>query len=132
MTPSQAIQLHNDAYGARDADTLLEALAPGCLYEMPLLRSRMVGRHEIAEGLRLAFAATTGCTMAITRIRESGDTAIAEGVMTAQLARERETVEVPFALVAQAGEGGINRISVYLDAKPFRLWADGPILALAG
>ena len=52
MTPAQAIALHNQTYASRDAAALLDALAPGCLYEMPLLRTRMVGRHEITEGLR--------------------------------------------------------------------------------
>lgn len=132
MTPSQAIALHNAAYQSRDASTLLDALAPGCLYEMPLLRSRMVGRAEIAEGLRLALAATTHCSLEVTRSREAGGVALVEGVMTAALARERTTATLPFAMVAEAGEGGISRISLYLDARPYRLWSDGPVMAIAG
>ena len=132
MTPAQAIALHNQAYASRDTTALLDALAPGCLYEMPLLRTRMVGRHEITEGLRLALAATTRCTLAVTRTRESGTTALAEGVMTAALAREKETAAIPFAMVVEAGQSGIARISLYLDARPFRLWADGPVMAMAG
>lgn len=132
MTPRDAIALHNAAYQSRDPGPLLDALAPGCLYEMPLLRSRMVGRGEIAEGLRLAFAATTSCSLEISRTRQSGDTALAEGVMTAALAREKTSATVPFAMVVEAGETGISRISLYLDARPFRLWADGPVMAMAG
>ena len=52
--------------------------------------------------------------------------------MTAELAREKTSATVPFAMVVESGEGGINRISLYLDAKPFRLWADGPVMAMAG
>ena len=132
MTPSQAIALHNAAYESRDASALLDALAPGCLYEMPLLRSRMVGRAEIAEGLRLALTATTRCSLEISRSRETDSVALVEGVMTARLAREGTTATLPFAMVAQAGESGISRISLYLDAKPYRLWADGPVMAMAG
>lgn len=132
MTPQEAIALHNAAYKNRDAGPLLGALAPGCLYEMPLLRSRMVGRREIAEGLRLAFAATSACSLEISRTRQSGDTALAEGEMAAELVREKTGATVPFAMVVEAGEAGIRRISLYLDAKPFRLWADGPVMAMAG
>lgn len=132
MSPREAIALHNGAYESRDAAALLDALAPGCLYEMPLLRSRMVGRAEIAEGLRLAFAATTRCRLEITRSRESAGAALVEGVMTADLAREKTSATLPFAMVAEAGSNGITRMSLYLDAKPFRLWADGPVMAMAG
>lgn len=130
MTPRDAIALHNAAYETRDPDALLDALAPGCLYEMPLLRSRMVGRAEIAEGLRLALAATTRCVLETGREREAGDLAMAEGTMTADLTREGTTATLPYAIVAEAGEGGISRISLYLDARPFRLWADGPVMAM--
>ncbi len=132
MTPQDAIALHNAAYESRDAGPLLDALAPGCLYEMPLLRSRMVGRREIAEGLRLAFAATSRCTLEISRTRQSGEAALAEGVMTADLVRERTSATLPFAIVAEVGASGITRISLYLDARPYRLWADGPVMAMAG
>jgi hypothetical protein len=132
MTPLDAIALHNAAYASRDAGALLDALAPGCLYEMPLLRSRMVGRAEIAEGLRLAFAATSRCALEITRERHSGAAALVEGVMTAELVREKTTAALPFAMVAESGQGGITRMSLYLDARPFRLWADGPVMAMAG
>lgn len=130
MTPGEAIRLHNAAYERREAGAFLEALADGALYEMPLLRSRMVGRAEIAEGLRLAFAATQGCAMALARLRESGGTALAEGRLTARLAREGTTAEIPFAMVAAVNGDRIARLSVYLDARPFRLWADGPVMAV--
>jgi len=130
MTPADAIRLHNQAWESRDAAALLDALAPGALYEMPLLRSRMVGRAEIAAGLALAMDATTRCAIEVTRLREAGDTAIAEGTMRPVLARDGTSPEIPCAIVAETNGGAIGRISVYLDARPFRLWADGPVMAM--
>lgn len=132
MTPRDAIALHKTAYESRNPSALLDALAPGCLYEMPLLRSRMVGRAEIAEGLRLALAATSRCTLETDREREAGNLGMAEGRMTADLVREGTTATLPFAIVTETGEGGISRISLYLDARPYRLWADGPVMAMTG
>jgi hypothetical protein len=36
---------------------------------------------------------------------------------------------MPAALVMQARGDAIARLSIYLDARPYRLWADGPIFA---
>lgn len=132
MTPTDAIALHNAAYEKRDAGPFLAAMALGGLYEMPLLRSRMVGRAEIATGLNLAFAATGACSMTVSRCRESGGTALAEGVMTVALHHEGRRAEIPFAMVAQVADGAVQRLSVYLDARPYRLWADGSVMAMAG
>lgn len=132
MTPADAIRLHNAAWESRDAAALLDALAPGALYEMPLLRSRMVGRAEIAAGLALGFEATERCAVEVTHVRAAEDTAIAEGVMRPALKREGTTPEIPCAIVAEIANGAIARISVYLDARPFRLWADGPVMAMSG
>lgn len=130
MTPADAIRLHNAAWESRDAAALLDALAPGALYEMPLLRSRMVGRAEIAAGLEIGFGATERCAVEVTAVREAGDTAIAEAVLRPALTREGTTPEIPCAIVAEVAGDAIARISVYLDARPFRLWADGPVMAM--
>lgn len=131
MSPADAIRLHSSAWENRDAAALLDAMAPGALYEMPLLRSRMVGRAEIAAGLALGFEATERCAFEVVGLREAGDTAIAEGVMRPALKREGTTPEIPCAVVAEVTGKAITRLSVYLDARPFRLWADGPVMAMA-
>ena len=51
--------------------------------------------------------------------------------MTASLNRNDETVDTTFGIVAEVTDGKFSRLSVYLDARPYRLWADGPILALS-
>ncbi len=129
MTASDAIRHHNTALESRDPSALLGVLAETSLYEMPLLRGRMVGRDEIAEGLRLAYGAMTACRINLAREREADGTAMAEGVMTATLAHEDKTVEVPFAIVAQTLGDQVKRLSVYLDARPFRLWSPGPVMS---
>jgi hypothetical protein len=39
---------------------------------------------------------------------------------------------MPLALVMATEDGLISRLSTYLDARPYRLWSDGPIFAAAG
>ena len=130
MSPSDAIRTHNDAWQARDPARLVAMFAAGGLYEMPLLRSRMVGRAEIAEGLERGFAACRGVATEIGRLREAGATAMAEGAMEATLAATGERARIPFAMVAVVEGDAVRRFSVYLDARPFRLWSDGPVIAL--
>ena len=36
---------------------------------------------------------------------------------------------MPASVVLEARDGKIARLSTYLDARPYRLWSDGPIFA---
>lgn len=130
MTAAQALRAYCDAFAARDGARVAALFAPGALYEFPLVRPRMVGDAEIRAGLARAFAVMTGCAIALARVHESGSTALAEGAMDVRLAREPGSASLPFALVAVAEGRGLRRLSVYLDARPFRPWSDGPVLAL--
>ncbi|MEX2647947.1 MAG: nuclear transport factor 2 family protein [Alphaproteobacteria bacterium] len=125
-----AIRAYCAAFAARDADSIVALFAERGLYEMPLLRTRMVGSAEIAAGLARAFAIMTACSIELQRVRANGATALAEGTMTATVAREPRPMTAPFALVAAMAGDRVGRLSVYLDARPHRLWSDGSVLAL--
>lgn len=130
MTPDAAIRRYADAFAARDADAVVALFAPLGLYEMPLLRSRMVGHAEIREGLERAFALVTSCAIGLRSVRSLGSLGLAEGDMLGTLAREPSAFRIPFALAARVEATRLVRLSIYLDARPFRLWSDGPVLAL--
>jgi ketosteroid isomerase-like protein len=130
MSPTEAIERYATAFAARDAKAILALFAQVALYEMPLLRSRMVGLAEIAAGLERAFAVASEITIVLERMRAQGPVAMAEGVMTARIEGEGAGMRVPFAIVASLAGDRLDRLSVYLDARPHRLWSDGPVLAL--
>ncbi len=56
---------------------------------------------------------------------------IAEGKLQAKLKRDAAPVEMTAAVTLEAKDGKITRLSAYLDARPYRLWTDGPIFASA-
>jgi limonene-1,2-epoxide hydrolase len=129
MTPTELLQAHARAFAARDVEATVALFGANALYEMPLLRGRLVGQHEIRAGLARAFAVMTGCALTLDRVLAAGATALAEGVMDA--ATIRGPARMPFAMVAVAEGGRLQRLTVHLDARPFRLWSDGPVLAVA-
>ena len=131
MTPDTALKTYCTAFAARDSRTIVDLFASGGLYEIPFLKNRLVGHAEIAGGLDAMFAVVETCAIDIDKIRATERVAIGEGRLTASLNRNGETVDTPFGVVAEVADGKLARLSVYLDARPYRLWADGPILALS-
>jgi len=54
---------------------------------------------------------------------------IGEGQLQAKLHRDPAPVAMTAAITLEARDGKIARLSTYLDARPYRLWTDGPIFA---
>lgn len=129
MTPSEAIDAYCRAFAARDLEGALALFDGQALYEMPLLRTRMVGYGEICAGLACAFEIVSSCKIEMSRVLSNGAMAIGEGVM--DLATPRGPARIPFAAVAVMRDDRLIRLSLHLDARPFRLWSDGPVLAVA-
>ena len=96
---------------------------------MIVLGQRLIGKGEIAAGFRRIFEVSQSATITLSAIKESNQVAIAEGRMVAKLHRDKAPVELPLAMTLEARDGRIARLSTYLDARPYRLWADGPIFA---
>ena len=130
MTPAEALRAYCDAFAARDVERVVALFAANALHELPLVRPRLVGAAEIRAGLTCAFAVVTDCRIALARVHETGSTALAEGVMELGLARAPGRASLPFALVGVISDGRLGRLSAYLDARPFRPFTDGPVLAL--
>ncbi len=131
MTPDTALKTYCTAFAARDSRSIVDLFASGGLYEIPFVKNRLVGHAEIAGGLDAMFAVVDDCNIELGNIRATDRVAIGEGRLTASLNRNRETVDTPFGIVAEVEDDKLKRLSVYLDARPYRLWSDGPILALS-
>jgi ketosteroid isomerase-like protein len=129
MNTAPALQAFLDAFAAKNADAVAALFTEGAVYELPLLGQRLVGRREIRTGLARIFALAERCAFEISAAQSSDAATIAEGRLKAKLHRDRDPVDMPAAIVMQARGGAIDRLSTYLDARPYRLWNDGPIFA---
>ncbi|MDZ4738263.1 MAG: nuclear transport factor 2 family protein [Rhodospirillaceae bacterium] len=128
-TPDQLVRQFCAGFSARNATALKALFGPHALFEFPFLQPRLVGQSEIWAGLERAFEIADGIAIELQVVKENGGHAIAEGRMEAHVARDDLSIAVPFALVAEARDGKLGRLSIYCDAHPYRLWSDGPVMA---
>jgi len=131
MSPDTALRTYCTAFAAKNVGAIAGLFGPNGLYEIPFLKNRLVGRAEIERGLAAMFAVVDSCAIDLQNVRSNGTAAIGEGRLQAKLNRDGESVDAPFGIVAEVVGGKLARLVVYLDARPYRLWADGPILALS-
>jgi ketosteroid isomerase-like protein len=128
-----SLKIHLDAYcrafNERSLDGTIAQFADHALFELPLLGQRLFGRAEIAAGLRRIFEVTESARLTFSDVTASEPMLIAEGELQAKLHRDAAPVAMPAAVVLEAKDGKIVRLSTYLDARPYRLWSDGPIFA---
>jgi SnoaL-like domain len=137
MTPREQLTSYCEAFNQRDLQKALALFAVRALFEMPLLGQRLIGRREITAGLARVFELTQSAAIRISALEEPaslamGPLVMGEGWLTARLHRDPAEVSIPLAVALEGDAGGIARLSVYLDARPYRLWTDGPILASRG
>ena len=116
------------SFNARDLDPLVSLFSAYALFEMPLLGQRIFGESEIRGSHQRIFDLSEYAQIDISAYKASGPVVIAEGTLESKLLRDNLPVEMPLAMTMQDVDGKIVRLSVYLDARPYRLWADGPIL----
>jgi hypothetical protein len=116
-------------FNARDLDPLVSLFWPYALFEMPLLGQRIFGESEIRGSHKRIFDLSEYALIDISAFKTSGPVIIAEGTLESKLLRDNMPVDMPLAMTMQDVDGKIVRLSVYLDARPYRLWADGPVLA---
>lgn len=131
MAGDDALSRYCAALESGDAKTIVALFGPSGLYEFPLLGQRLVGPAEIRAGLARIFSVTETRRIALSAIESAPGATLAEGLLHAKLHRDRDPVALPLAMVVEARDGRVTRLSTYLDARPYRLWTDGPILAAA-
>lgn len=129
MTLKSHLDAYCRAFNGRSPDKALALFAEHALFELPLLGQRLFGRNEIAQGLKRIFDLTESASLEIADAAESARVLIADGKLRAKLKRDAAPVEMTVAVTLEARDGKIARLSTYLDARPYRLWTDGPIFA---
>jgi ketosteroid isomerase-like protein len=129
MSLKTNLDAYCSAFNDRSLDGALAQFEEHALFELPLLGQRLFGRAEIAAGLRRIFDVTERAKLIFSDVSASGQVLIAEGELQAKLHRDTAPVTMPMAVVLEARDGKIARLSAYLDARPYRLWSDGPIFA---
>jgi ketosteroid isomerase-like protein len=130
MPAGTMIERYFSAFAAGDAAAATDLFSPTGLYEFPLLRPRLVGRAEILAGHRQAFSVASRIAVALRAVQAKGSTTIVEGRLQAHVARDGRDLDLPFAAVAEEANGVLQRLSIYCDAHPYRLWCDGPVMAM--
>lgn len=131
MSAEGALRAYCRAFEARDIEAIVSLFGANGLYELPLLGQRLVGVAEIRLGLERVFSVAEACSIEISGVKSLPTVSIAEGRMRAKLHRDQDPVNIPLAIVVESREGMVSRLSTYLDARPHRLWSDGPIFAAA-
>lgn len=126
--PREALLAYVDAFSARNADLVSDLVGEESLVELPLLKpNRLFGKHEIRAGHAAAFQAIAAAKFELSDPAEKGPFAIAEGKLTARRANG-VIDEHPLGLVVEARDGWLRRITLYIDARRYRLWSDKTIL----
>ena len=131
MPSEDLLRAYCRAFGARDASAVAALFEDRGLYELPLLGQRLVGPAEIRVGLERAFALIERCAIEIAGVKSSARVSIAEGRLSAKLHRDTAPMAAPLAIVVECRDDRVSRLATHLDARPYRLWADGPIFAVA-
>jgi ketosteroid isomerase-like protein len=129
MTSETPLHAYREAFNRRDLTAALMLFAEHAVFEMPLLGQRLFGKQEIAVGLQRIFEVTESAQIQFSGAKQSQNVAIAEGRLLAKLHRDTRAVDIPLAIVLETRQDDILRLSTYLDARPYRLWADGPLFA---
>ena len=129
MTTAEGlIERYGRAFAAADLTGALALFDTTARFELPLVGQRLVGARELEAGHALIFSLTATRAIEIRACRSLPGLAIAEGILHARLHRDPGAERIPMALVARAEDERLARLSFYLDARPYRLWADAPIL----
>jgi hypothetical protein len=131
MSLKSHLDVYCKAFNARSPEAALAGFAEYAVFEMPLLGQRLFGRNEIAQGLKRIFDLTETVQLDVAAVTESDSVLIAEGNLRAKLHRDATASAMPAAITLEAKDAKITRLSIYLDARPYRLWTDGPIFASA-
>ena len=129
MTLRKNLDAYCRAFNDRSLDAALSQFAEHALFELPLLGQRLFGRAGIAAGLQRVFQVTERASLTFQDVAQSETALIADGALEAKLHRDAAPVAMPASVVLEARDGKIARLSTYLDARPYRLWSDGPIFA---
>ena len=118
-----------EAFSARNCDAIGELFGAQSLAELPLLKpNRLVGHAEICAGHAAAFENIADARFTQSQpIANTGSAAIWVGQLR-ELRTSGAEHEHDVAIVCETAERELRRITVHLNGRNIRRWADQTIL----
>lgn len=126
--PARLLQDYASALSRLDSEALDSLFGSDTLLEIPFLKpGRLVGSTEIAAGHREMLANLEAADCRIEHCLVDGSHAIAEGIL--EVTRHGDVPRnLAIGLVAEYGDTGLRRLSLYSDTRGLRRWSDKRIL----
>jgi len=126
-SPSEALLAYAGAFAEKDLEFIRSAISEETLLELPMVKPcRLLGESEIFSAHSETFKSISSAAFELHSPIEKGSLAIAEGVLKVSRAGKEETH--PLGIVAETNNGKLKRVSLYFDARHYRLWSDKTIL----
>ena len=124
LTPEGALKAYVDALTARDLTAVLAIFNRRSLLELPMMKPyRLVGLREIESAHRAMFRSLKSIEIKLDRPAVDASHAIASGQMAVTRASGEQRTD-DLAIVSEAGDAGLDRISIYMNARNVRPWSD--------
>jgi hypothetical protein len=126
--PARLLQDYANALSRLDGEALDSLFGSDTLLEIPFLKpGRLVGSTEIAAGHREILANLEAVDCRIEHCLAGAGQAIAEGNL--EVMRHGDVPRsLAIGLVAECGDTGLRRLSLYCDTRGLRRWSDKRIL----
>jgi len=125
--PANLMQRYLEALSNQDLDAIRQMSGSRSLVEIPFLKpNRLFGGSEIVKAHEEIFANLDSVRFVVEHSADNGVCAIAEG--TLEVRRDGREQRHQAGLVAESGDDGIGRVSLYCNARNVRLWSDKTIL----
>lgn len=122
------LQAYLAAFESSDINAIDLLFDENALVEVPMLKpNRLVGKSEIHQGHSDMFANLESIKFDVKRCLADDNQAIAEASATA-VRRDTDGHSLQLGIVAIMGQQGLQRLSLYCDARNLRLWSDRTIL----
>ena len=124
LMPEAALTGYADALTAKDMTSVLAIFSRRSLLELPMMKpGRLVGLREIEDAHQAIFRSLESIEIKLGDTAADASHAIATGTVSiTRTSGEQRTDEL--AIVAETGDTGLDRISLYMDARNARAWSD--------
>jgi hypothetical protein len=128
QSATDLLQIYLQTISSGDANAIGTLFEDRALVEIPFLKpNRLVGQVEINKGHSQIFETLDSVDFKPLNIESNATQAIAEGSL--EFKRDGgDLLQLEAGIVAEAGDGKLQRLSIYCDARNIRQWSDKSIL----
>ncbi len=129
ISPKRIMETYIGAFEAKDANTILNLIGDRALVELPLLKpNRLFGSLEVHRGHQAVFLSADSIHFSIDdSIVQNETAAIALGHLGITR-HDGSSENHEIGVVVEKKEQLLHRISIYLNSRDIRRWADETIV----